>query len=258
MKKIIHISDLHFGRENPNAVAALLHDINKCKPTVVIVSGDLTQRARHRQFKSAAEFLAKIHFPTIVVPGNHDVPLFDVTRRFLAPFNRYVRYINADFYPTYKDEKTVIIGINTAYSFTWKSGRVTKAQLQILREKFKSEGNKLKMLVVHHPFRELFYDGRYHSLLNDLNVDVIFSGHLHQASAKILDNHVTKLNLKTLLVESGTSVSKRLRGENNSYNQLEISPENNLTILIKEYDGNQFIEKTRLGFRKEDTFWKGA
>lgn len=255
MKKIVHISDLHFGRENRQVVASLLEDIIHYQPDVVVVSGDLTQRARKSQFIKAAQFLERIPFPKVIVPGNHDVPLYDVTRRFLAPFNRYIRYINDDFFPIYNDDEFAVIGINTAYSFTWKSGRVTESQLQTVKEKFQNEGNKLKMLAIHHPFHELFYGGRYQEILNELSIDLIFSGHLHQASASVLDNHVAMLNQKTLLVQSGTSVSTRLRHENNSFNQVEISSNTNLTIIIKEYNNQQFVEKKRTSFKKYEGKW---
>lgn len=256
MKKIIHISDLHFGRENILVVNDLLNDIEMTKPDVVVISGDLTQRARREQFKKAAQFLEKISVPVVVVPGNHDVPLYDITRRFLAPFNRYIRYINDDFFPTYKDELMTIIGINTAYSFTWKSGRVKKSQLRTIHDKFVSAGDTTKILVIHHPYHELFVKERFHEHLTELGIDIILSGHLHQASARVLEHHVELLHSKTLIVQAGTAISNRLRGENNSYNLLELNKHNDLTIVIKEHDNQHFKEKNRSHFQKKDNKWQ--
>jgi 3',5'-cyclic AMP phosphodiesterase CpdA len=255
MKKIIHISDLHFGKENDQVVDALLNDIDAYQPDVVIVSGDLTQRARENQFIKAADFLKKITYPKVVVPGNHDVPLYNVIRRFLAPFTRYVEFINDEFFPVFQNDEIAIIGINTAHSFTWKSGKITPAKLKALAQKLEDQNCKIKMLVMHHPFHEIFYKSIYNEMLSDLGIDMIFSGHLHKAKATVLNNHFAMLNSKILIVQAGTSVSRRLRGENNSFNKIEINSKNDLTIIINEYDNHNFFEKSRSHFKKEENCW---
>ena len=87
MKKIVHLSDLHFGRIDPALVEPLAEAVNETAPTLVVVSGDLTQRARSQQFKEAREFLDRLPRPQVVVPGNHDVPLYDVLSRFARPLD---------------------------------------------------------------------------------------------------------------------------------------------------------------------------
>ncbi len=256
MKKIIHISDLHFGREDQEVANVLLEDIEAHKPDLVVVSGDLTQRARRKQFEAAGQFLRKIRFPKIIVPGNHDVPLYDVTRRFLAPFNRYIKYINADFYPSYIDDLLCVIGINTAYSFTWKSGRVTHLQLTTLQEKFALANYGIKILVVHHPFEELFTTPHHHNILKELDIDLILSGHLHKATANVCGSHITALDIRTLIVQAGTAVSTRLRGESNSYNLIEAKNRDELTITVNEYHQLLFRERSKCSFQKNDGKWQ--
>ena len=88
MRTIAHLSDLHFGRHDETAAERLLADISEVKPNITVVTGDLTQRARHRQFAAARAFLEKLPRPVVVIPGNHDVPLYDIVERFLGPFER--------------------------------------------------------------------------------------------------------------------------------------------------------------------------
>lgn len=99
MRTIAHLSDLHFGREDPALIPVLLEDIRGASPDIVVVSGDLTQRARRREFAAARSFLNRISFPLLVVPGNHDIPLFDVVRRFARPLHRYRCYISDELAP---------------------------------------------------------------------------------------------------------------------------------------------------------------
>jgi 3',5'-cyclic AMP phosphodiesterase CpdA len=258
MQTIIHVSDLHFGRENQEIVAALLQEIERWHPNVVVVSGDLTQRARKREFQAAAEFLAQITAAKIVVPGNHDVPLYNLTHRFLQPFSRYTRYINSELFPTYQDELVIIVGVNTAYSLTWKSGRITSAQLEVLETKFKQAADRLKVLTIHHPYQEIFIRQHHHDFLTACGVDLILSGHIHQAGAGILSNHITKLDQKTLNIQAGTSVSHRLRGERNSFNHIAVLDANNVIVTIMEYAKAQFTAKLRYHFIKINQIWQQA
>lgn len=254
--KIVHISDLHFGRENSSAVSALLDTINQLKPSVVVISGDLTQRARRKQFKAAANFIEQIHFPKVIVPGNHDIPLYDIPRRLLIPFHRYIKYINADFYPTYLDDRVCIIGINTAYAFTWKSGRISQTQLNYVAEKFGLAGDVIKILVIHHPYHEIFYQAKYQHFLETIPVDLVLSGHLHKSFARIQDQLTTQAAGNILLVQAGTAVSNRLREACNSFNTIEVVNTGQLEIVIWQYQDEKFHEGSRFQFCKANESWQ--
>src|SRR5690349_4552927 len=103
MRILAHISDLHFGAEDPVVTRHLLADLASVDPSLVIVSGDLTQRARRAEFQAARAWLAQVPFPQLIIPGNHDVPLFDVVRRFLSPLGRYQRLIAKELNPWFED-----------------------------------------------------------------------------------------------------------------------------------------------------------
>src|SRR2546423_11611694 len=120
MRKLIHLSDLHFGRVDPVLIDPLIRVIREVAPDVVAVSGDLTQRARSYQFQQARFFLDALPKPQIIVPGNHDIPLHNVFARFLEPLTKYKRYIAEDLNPIYEDEEVAIVGVNTARSLVLK------------------------------------------------------------------------------------------------------------------------------------------
>jgi 3',5'-cyclic AMP phosphodiesterase CpdA len=153
MRRILHISDLHFGRTDEYVVAALLRKTHEIAPDVIVVSGDLTQRARSWQFQEARSFLDALHRPTIVVPGNHDVPLENLFDRFFRPLAKYRKYITEDLSPTFHDEELAVVGINTARSFTRASGSINDGQIEHARQFFCGvDPGAVKIVVTHHPF----------------------------------------------------------------------------------------------------------
>jgi len=146
MRTLIHLSDLHFGRVDPMIVTPLLDFIRATNPDLVAISGDLTQRARTPEFQSARRFLDAIPFPQIVVPGNHDVPLYNLFSRFLRKLNRYQSLINADLEPFYRDSEITVSGVNTVRALAWKNGRINRQQLEKLRARFSNvPAAKVKM-----------------------------------------------------------------------------------------------------------------
>src|SRR5256885_8738664 len=126
MRRIVHLSDLHFGRVNPILIDPLIRAVVKVEPDLVAVSGDLTQRARSYQFQEARAFLDALPKPQIIVPGNHDIPLHNLFARFVEPLTKYKRYITDNLQPVYQDEQLVVVGVNTARSLTFKGGRINQ------------------------------------------------------------------------------------------------------------------------------------
>ena len=232
MKTLVHLSDLHFGRTDPEVVAALTAGVEAARPDLIAVSGDLTQRARAWQFKEAREFLDGLpKVPRIVVPGNHDVPLWNVFKRFLAPLDNFRRYITDDLEPFYADEEIVALGVNTARSLTTKHGRINEQQIARMRERFCTYAdNVTKLVVTHHPFdvpagheRELV--GRAALAMEALaacGADVLLAGHLHMSHTGHTAKRYRIEGHSALVVQAGTAASTRVRGEANSFNVLKI------------------------------------
>ena len=123
MARLVHLSDLHFGAHDDEIVAAVERKADQLRPDLIVVSGDFTQRARTEQFREACEFLDRLRergHEVLGVPGNHDVPLYDVLRRFLSPLTRYRRFIDETLCPFVELPGIAVLGINTARSLVFK------------------------------------------------------------------------------------------------------------------------------------------
>ena len=243
MRTIVHLSDLHFGRVDPSLVDPLIESVAEIKPELVAISGDLTQRARSHQFKEARAFLDSLPQPQIVVPGNHDVPLHNVFARFLQGLEKYRRYITDDLEPFYADEEIAVAGVNTARSLTLKGGRVNRMQVLRVKEKFCNyDQSVVKIVVTHHPFdlpeghHERNLVGRARMAMSGLaecGADLFLAGHLHifhtghTAVRYQIQGHVA------LIVQAGTTLSTRGRGEANSFNVIRASRQE---ILVDRHE----------------------
>jgi 3',5'-cyclic AMP phosphodiesterase CpdA len=248
MKKILHFSDIHFGGAHaPGRADSILVAIDRIRPDVVALSGDLTQRARTNQFREARAWLDRISAPVIVVPGNHDVPLWHVADRFLSPLEKYKRWITADLNPIHIDDEIAVIGIDTTRSFTIKGGEVEGRDLRIVRDRLLAlPPNLCKVVVGHHPFapppgpkREQAVSGarRALRLFERLGVEAVLTGHLHHTYiANSRDLYPTSKH-GILLVQAGTAASLRGRGSErmkNSFNLINVA-EREITVISYIY-----------------------
>jgi 3',5'-cyclic AMP phosphodiesterase CpdA len=232
VRVVAHLSDLHFGRTDPATLPALANAIAAARPDVVVVSGDLTQRARRSEFAQARQFLETLPRPQIVVPGNHDVPLYDVLSRWLLPLDRFRRYISSDLAPFYADDEIAILGINSARSWTFKNGRVNRDQVARGCARLGLSGEQVTRIVVtHHPY-DVPGAGAGGTLVGrarmamagfaKCRVDMILSGHLHVGHVGHSAARYKIPRHSALLVHSGTTTSSRRRSESNSFNLIAI------------------------------------
>lgn len=266
MRTIAHVSDLHFGTEIPEVVAGLAADLRAQAPSLVVVSGDLTQRARSGQFRAARTYLAGLPQPQLVVPGNHDIPLFDVARRFLAPLSRYRAIVQDQLDPVYQDADLFVIGLNTARPFTWQSGRISTAQLELLRARLPGAGDRLKVVVTHHPFIPPPDDagiklvGRAaHAipLLDAYGVDLLLAGHLHRGYAGDIRSHYPAAQRSVIVVQAGTAISGRTRSEPNAYNWITLD-RTRITITVRAWTGSAFTALRGKDYDLTEDGWRLA
>ena len=271
MRTIAHISDLHFGRVNERLLEPLRRAVTALEPHVVVVSGDLTQRARPEEFRQAREFLDSLPKPQVVVPGNHDVPLYNVFQRFVQPLDKYRSIFGGDLEPSHVDEELAVVGVNTARSLTFKGGRINEGQVERIRERICALPDEMtKILVTHHPFdADEARPGHVGQIvgraamamktLAQCGADVVLSGHLHATHAQSSAERYGIEGYAALVVQAGTATSTRARGEPNSFNVLRIEP---LQIAIDEYawdegTGRFSVMQTR-AFRRTPKGWAPA
>jgi 3',5'-cyclic AMP phosphodiesterase CpdA len=268
MARLVHLSDLHFGAHDEELVEAVERQVNDLKPDLVVISGDFTQRAKTEQFKEACLFLEHLRdsgHEVLGVPGNHDVPLYDVLRRFLSPLARYRRFIDESLCPFIELPGVAVLGINTARSLTFKDGRINKDQVQFIRETFaRTPSNSIRILVTHHPLLALPVGeeieraiGRQEMALDaveESGVDMLLAGHNHHASSQDASDLVTRAG-GVLVVQAGTATSTRVREQEQSFNVIDIE-DGNVSIAVHGWNGDAFEAKNSSRYEWKDGKWK--
>ena len=270
MARLVHLSDLHFGAHDERLVAAVETCVNDLNPDLVVISGDFTQRARTEQFKEACEFLERLQHAgheVLGVPGNHDVPLYDVLRRFLSPLARYRRFIDDSLCPFVELPGIAVLGINTARSLTFKDGRINDDQVAFIRDTFsRTPKEAFRILVTHHPLFALTVGdeitpaiGRQELALDaiqDAGVDMLLAGHNHHASTHSASDLVTRAG-GALVVQAGTATSTRIREQEQSFNTIDVA-DAAVTITVNAWKGGRFVPLDAQRFAWEEGHWRAA
>ena len=266
MRTLVHLSDLHFGRTDPAILGPLAALVERLAPDVVVVSGDLTQRARKAQFIEARAYLDRLPKPQLVVPGNHDVPLYRVWERVFAPLRKYRHHIAADLEPGYVDEEIAVVSLNTARALTFKNGRVNEEQMTSILDRLQPlPASLVKVVVTHHPFDLPDSPGRDDlvgrarkamAVFADCGVDLLLAGHFHESQAGDTAARHPLPGYSALVVQAGTATSTRGRGESNSFNVLRVG---NREIAIERQvwqpEANAFALERTERFRRDDNRW---
>jgi len=235
MRTLVHLSDLHFGRVDQALLGPLRELVERIAADVVVISGDLTQRAKVEEFEQARAFLDSLPGPQIIVPGNHDISLYNVLRRFVRPLSRYKRYITDNLEPVFIDDEIAVVGVNTARSLTIKDGRISHEQVAGLRDRLAGLGPQVTRIVVtHHPFdlpehfekRDLVVRAPMAmEVFAETGVDILMAGHMHASHAGSTAARYQIAEYAALVIQAGTATSTRGRGEVNSFNVVRVEPQ---------------------------------
>src|SRR3954454_2166420 len=156
MRRLAHLSDLHFGRVDPAAVEGLLRSLEAARPDLIVVSGDFTQSARTGEFRAARAFLDRLPPRVSAVPGTHDLPQWDPVERIVRPYDRYRRFIGEELEPVWSDAELAIVGMKSPRrlprNLNRAAGPVGERQLELVLARLDAMPPELaRVVVVHHP-----------------------------------------------------------------------------------------------------------
>lgn len=236
MSVLLQISDPHFGTEQAPVVAALTRFARELAPAMLVLSGDLTQRARRSQFRAARSFVDELGVPLLLtLPGNHDVPLFNLVERMFAPFGNYLREFGPHLETALETSDMWVIGVNTTIPRWHKDGRVGPEQIERVAARLaQAPPRALRIVVVHQPVdvprlseEKNLLVGRAAAVQSwaSAGADLILGGHIHLPFVRPLRERYADLPREVWAVQAGTAVSTRIRADApNSVNVIRFDP----------------------------------
>lgn len=227
MSVLLHLSDTHFGTERTPVLDALVLLSQQQAPDLLVLSGDITQRASRAQFAAAKAFFLRLKTPLLAIAGNHDIPLFNLWQRLRQPYARYSEAFGMTLAPWHVSPNWLVLCVNTSRWYRHKGGAVSAEQIeQVVASLRSARLEQLRVVVVHQPIAVLSTHER-HNLLDGhaaaqhawaaAGCDLVLGGHIHLPYVKALDG----LARPMWAVQAGTAASKRVRdGAPNSVNLL--------------------------------------
>lgn len=221
MTVLLQVSDPHFGAERAPAVEALVALCRELTPDLLVLSGDITQRARAAQFEAAAAFVRRLQVPNVLaIPGNHDLPLFNVLGRGLDPYAGYKRAFGAELEPSFCTPDCLVLGVKTTRRYRHVDGEISDAQRERVAGALRrASAQQLRIVVLHQPVavpRPSEQKNVVHGHASaveawaEAGADLILAGHIHLPF--VLPLHESRALARPLwAVNAGTAVSSRLR-----------------------------------------------
>jgi 3',5'-cyclic AMP phosphodiesterase CpdA len=227
MSVVLHISDPHFGTERPLVVKALERLAHAQAPALVILSGDITQRALKAEFTAAGSFMDRLAVPSrLVIAGNHDIPLFDLATRVFRPYSRYKRIFGSDLEPIHETPELLVIGVRTTRRYRHIEGQVSARQIERVAQRLKQAGEKqLRIVVTHQPVYVTHAVDQEHLLRGherainkwaEAGVDLILGGHIHRPFICGLHDCLADMRHQVWAIQAGTAVSARIRHDSSN------------------------------------------
>lgn len=257
MSVLLQISDAHFGTEVPEVVDGLRRLTDAQRPDVVVWTGDLTQRARREQFEAARRFADSLPARSVAMPGNHDIPLFNLPRRLLDPYDGYRDAFGDDLEPVVETPDLLLLMVKTTRRWRHKQGELSREQVERVRQRLRAAGpGQLRVVATHQPLHVMHETDRHNRLhapddalatWANAGADVVMSGHMHKPSCYRTDG----THRPVWMLHAGTSLSSRLRGEwPNSVNLIRHTADEPQHCEIErwDYDADRraFVQVERL------------
>ncbi|HZV98617.1 MAG TPA: metallophosphoesterase [Methylophilaceae bacterium] len=222
MTLLIQISDPHFGTEQPQVLEALVRLVHEQKPELAVMSGDITQRALRAEFRAAKHFIERLQVPaTLVIPGNHDIPLFNLADRIFRPYANYQRELGADLEPRFESDSLLVIAVKTTRRYRHADGEVSQPQIDRVAALLQRATDKqLRIVVTHQPVCVTRPEDKTNLLHGHeaairswatAGADLILGGHIHLPYVRPLHERYPDLARRVWAVQAGTAVSDRVR-----------------------------------------------
>lgn len=191
--RMAHLSDIHFGGENREAVSGVATWIAQHRPDLAVITGDVTREGAEAEFKSALTWINSLAVESVVVPGNHDTPYFSLSRRLFAPWKRYERHFGQVQRPSFRRAGLAIATVNTARGIqlraNWSKGAISAGQVSgAIKALATAPAGALKVVACHHPLIEMIggpMSGLVHGghdaavALSEAKIDLVLTGHVH-------------------------------------------------------------------------------
>jgi 3',5'-cyclic AMP phosphodiesterase CpdA len=247
MTLILQVSDPHFGTERPHVAEALVALAHELSPDLLVLSGDITQRARRAQFAAAAKFVERLAVPRVLaIPGNHDLPLFDLAARFVDPYARYRAAFGSELEPSFSAPDCLVIGVKTTRRYRHTDGEISEEQRHRVSVALRSASpSQLRIVVVHQPVA-VPRESERHNVCHgsaaavrdwgDAGADVILAGHIHLPFVIPLHEVMGPMPGHFWAVNAGTAVSSRVRYDaGNSVNVLRTSKDEPRVALLEHW-----------------------
>lgn len=220
---ILHLSDLHFGTEQTPVVAAIQRLSQRLKPQLLIVSGDLTQRAQPHQFRAARRFIDSLAIPNrLLIPGNHDIPLLQPLTRLLRPYQEYLRYFGPELEPSLDQPQLLVLGVKTTRRYRHTDGELSAKQIErVARRLQQAAPEQLRLVVTHQPLAVIRRQDAINLLHRgaeasrrwaEAGADLVLGGHIHLPYVCAVHEQMP-LARPLWVVQAGTAVSSRTRFE---------------------------------------------
>jgi 3',5'-cyclic AMP phosphodiesterase CpdA len=262
MSILLQVSDAHFGTEVPAVVDALVRFAKKLAPDVLLLSGDITQRARRAQFDAAAAFVKRCKVKRCVaVPGNHDIPLYNVLGRALQPYAGFCRAFGPQLEHVVELPDMLVIALNTTRPWRHKDGEVSQRQISESCTQLRAASAKaLRVVVTHQPVHVIRESDEVNLLHGreaavpawaEAGADLIMAGHIHLPYVRPLSERYRGLAREIWMANAGTAVSSRVRSNiSNSVNVVVNRPRAKERAYVERYD---FMSAKR-GFERVDRY----
>lgn len=257
------LSDLHFGRAQPELVDPLLAALERTRPDHIVIAGDLVQRARPGHFRLARSFVKRLQAPWLAVPGNHDIPLFNPIARLLWPRQCFRRWISQETEPLLESDNAVVVGLDTTHRWSRQRGKVEREQiLRVSRIIRRNAGRRAVIIAAHHPFHQGEHVAKKLMLgasdaleaWGEAGPHIILTGHLHRW---LVEPFVSRKNKSaTLQIHCGTGLSNRLRGEPNEFALLDVTHAKvGIRRMVSRADDLRFAQSARWAFALDGESW---